>query len=457
MQVTPARLVPQLTAFSATVFGLSYMSPMVVIGTLGLIAVLTGGAVASAYAMATVGMFLTALSYAYMARRLPVAGSAYTYASRTLGPLWGYAVGWLVLLDYVFIPMVCCIFISVSLASLAPSVPFWVWPCAVASTSTTINILGIAVTHRVNLAVMIVQLLTISVILVACARHLILGSAADGISLSYPFLAAAPSLSKFVAGVALASYSFLGFDAVSTLAEETHNPSQSIPTAIMLATLIGGAIFGICAYALMAVHPSLRFFYNDKAAYEIVGTVAGQPLRVICTVVVVLAYFTAQISTHASVCRLLMVMGRDDILPRAVFGYVSTRFRTPVANILIIGAIMLAAGIGLSIKTSTSFINFGAFSAFLFVNVCAALHARRHGEGRWQRTSPVIVGLLGGAVCVTLLFGLERSAQAAGLIWSVLGLSYLAFKTRLFRRDLPPIDVAIDSGQSCAAKRAVPQ
>jgi len=95
--------------------------------------------------------------------------------------------------------------------------------------------------------------------------------------------------------------------------------------------------------------------------------VAGQPLRVICTVVVVLAYFTAQISTHASVCRLLMVMGRDDILPRAVFGYVSTRFRTPVANILIIGAIMLAAGIGLSIRTSTSFINFGAFSAFLFV------------------------------------------------------------------------------------------
>ena len=427
-------LARRLSAFSAGVFGLSYMSPMVVVGTLGAVAALTGGAVVPAYALASAGMLLTALSYAYMARRFAAAGSAYVYATRVLGSSWGYAVGWLLLLDYVFVPMVCCVFTSVSLASLAPQVPYWIWPCLIAVSSTVINALGITVTNRVNLVIMVIQLFTLAAMLCACGYAVLSGVAP--VSLSFPVTATPVHLSTFIAGTAVAAYSFLGFDAVSTLAEETHEPRRNIPRAIIGATVAGGLIFGISAYALMVVNPTVSFTDTDTFAYRILQEVGGPRFRSACTMVVVLAYFTAQISTHASVCRLLLALGRDDLLPRRVFAHVSSRFRTPVPNILLIGASLLAAGLGMSIATSTTFINFGALTAFFFVNVCVIVNAARPPRQAYALLA-MATGILGAAVCLTLLAGLGRQAHAAGLIWAALGALYLIYKTRFFRRPLP--------------------
>jgi putrescine importer len=377
-----------------------------------------------------------------MARRIAAAGSAYTYATEVLGPVWGYAVGWLLLLDYFFVPMVCCIFTSVSLASLAPGVPFWIWPCLIAAGSTLINALGISVTSRVNKVVMVVQLLTIGAILVVCARAVL--ERAVPVSMSFPLLAQPPQWSAFIAGTAVAAYSFLGFDAVSTLAEETHEPRKSIPKAIVGATAVGAVIFGISAYALVAVHPALDFADPDTFAYQILERIAGPSFRIACTCVVVLAYFTAQISTHASVCRLLLALGRDNVLPRRLFAHISPRFATPLPNVLLVGATLLAGGLGLTIGTSTTFINFGAFTAFFFVNVCvvvSASRANRRGVLEWGAIGTAVVG---AAVCLTMLLGLGRPAHLVGLLWSALGLVYLLYKTRLFTRPLPNMRVTIE-------------
>ncbi|MGB0970105.1 MAG: APC family permease [Mycobacterium sp.] len=91
---------------SAVLFGLAYMTPIIVLGIFGVIAERSRGGSAGAYVLATVAMLVTAQSYGLMARHFPVAGSAYTYVRKALDSRVGFMVGWAILLDYLFPPLV---------------------------------------------------------------------------------------------------------------------------------------------------------------------------------------------------------------------------------------------------------------------------------------------------------------------------------------------------------------
>ncbi|WP_379069144.1 APC family permease [Mesorhizobium sp. UC74_2] len=441
MTDTKPTLERRLSATSAAMFGLSYMSPMVVIATLGAIAVKTGGAVALAYVIATAAMLLTAASYGYMAARNPKAGSAYTYASGMFGPMAGFAVGWVLLLDYFFIPMVICLLTATGLSTLAPGVPFWIWVVAVAALSTLVNTLGIRLTDRINLAIMAVQLLMVLALIYLCIRFA-LGTPQIGTLVSTrPFFNEATTLPLVMAGAAVACYSFLGFDAISTLSEETVDPRRNIPRAIMLATLLGGAIFLAAAYLMMLVHPSLDYASIDTAAYEIVGQIGGETFKTVFTVVVTIAFFAAGLCAHASASRLLYVMGRDAILPPIGFGYIHPSFKTPVVNIAVVGVVMLGAA-RFDIATSTSFINFGAFTAFFAVNLCVVASVMRSGDEP-RNLLAMLLGLAGAVFCGWLFFSLDGLAVELGLGWLAVGCLYLLFRTRVLTRPLPRMVVDV--------------
>ncbi|MGV1760121.1 APC family permease [Rhizobium sp. A22-96] len=427
----------RLSATSAAMFGLSYMSPMVVIATLGAIAIKTGGAVALAYVVATAAMMLTAASYGYMAARNPKAGSAYTYASSVFGPIAGFAVGWVLLLDYFFIPMVICLLTATGLSTLAPDVPFWIWVIAVAALSTIINTLGIKLTDQINLAIMAVQLVVVVALIYLCIKFALNTPQVGTLVSSRPFFNDATTLPLVMAGAAVACYSFLGFDAISTLSEETIDPRRNIPRAIMFATLLGGAIFLATAYFMMLVHPSLDYASVDGAAYEIVGQIGGEAFKAVFTVVVIIAFFAAGLCAQASASRLLYVMGRDRILPPIGFAYIHPSFKTPVVNIVLVGLVMLGAA-RFDIATSTSFINFGAFTAFFAVNLCVVACALR-GEERERPILAALAGLVGALFCGWLFFSLDRLAVELGLGWLTVGCLYLLFRTRILTRPLPRI------------------
>src|SRR5438128_10634832 len=99
--ITPT-LTRSLGLRSVVLFGLAYMTPLLLLGIFGVIAVDTGGASSSAYAVALAAMIFTALSYGKMVVAFPVAGSAYTYVRKTIDSRIGFLVGWAVLLDYLF-------------------------------------------------------------------------------------------------------------------------------------------------------------------------------------------------------------------------------------------------------------------------------------------------------------------------------------------------------------------
>lgn len=427
-------------------FGLAYMTPLIVLGTFGVLAADTDGAVPSAYLLALVAMLFTAYSYGRMASAYPVAGSAYTYVRRTIGPRIGFLVGWAVLLDYLFLPMVIWLIGGAYLSAQFPDVPTWVWIVAFIGVTTVLNILGVRVAANVNALLMTFQVLVLVLFVAFSIGYVIDHDGGGALVSTAPFGNDATTIATLAGGAAIAAYSFLGFDAVTTLTEETVDPKRTVPRAILLITLLGGAIFVITSYTTQLVHPGGTFADPDSAAYDIARTMGGSLLSSIVVAGLIVAQSASGLAAQASGSRLMYAMGRDGVLPRRVFGYVHPRLRTPALNIAVAGAVGLIA-LRSDVATSTSFINFGAFTAFTFVNLAVIAFFVRHREERGPARvlGFVVAPACGAAFDIWLLTKLDGTAVTIGLIWLGVGVVLLAYLTRLFR--VPPPEMRFDGAE----------
>ena len=441
--MTEPHLKQSLGLGSVVLFGLAYLTPMIVLGTWGPMAATSQGTAATAYLLAAAAILLTAASYGIMSRLYPVAGSAYSYTRKSLNAHVGFLVGWAILLDYFFLPMVIWLIGTAYLTSAFPAIPGWVWILGFIFLTTLVNIAGIAVADKVNMVLMVLQFGLLILFVALAARHVMAGGGASALVSATPFTGHGVPISASIAGAALAAYSFLGFDAVSTLTEETRDPARTMPRAILIIALSGGAIFCLTAYVAQLAHPGFDFASIDSAAFEIAQDIGGDAFVTLFVAVLVTSQFAAGLAAQASVGRLLYAMGRDGVLPRGLFGRLHPKFRTPAFNLVLVGIIGLAA-LGLDVTTSTSFINFGAFLAFTAVNLSViALYLRRHPgvrPGGWLQGVAVPAS---AALCdVYLLANLDPAARILGASWLALGILYLAVLTGFFRRRPPEMDFA---------------
>ncbi|QDG64434.1 APC family permease [Pseudarthrobacter sp. NIBRBAC000502771] len=423
---------------SLVLFGLAYLTPIIVLGIFGIIAETTGGAAPAAYLVALVAMLFTAHSYGRMAVAHPVAGSAYTYVRRSIDPRVGFLVGWAVLLDYLFLPMVIWLIGGSYLTAQFPGIPIGVWVVGFIVITTLLNILGIKVADKANYVLMAFQLLVLVFFVALAMGNVVAANGAGGLTSGQPFFNDTASFTTISAGAAIAAYSFLGFDAVTTLTEETINPRRTVPRAIMLVALIGGGIFVAVSYVTQLVHPGGVFEDSASAASSIALQIGGQLFGAVFLAGLVVAQFASGLAAQASASRLLYAMGRDSVLPKAVFGRLSEKFHTPVANLAITGIVGLIA-IFLDVATSTSFINFGAFTAFTLVNASVVfhyVHQRRAGQ-QLNPVSYVVVPVVGAIICAYLLSRLDSNAITLGVSWLVLGVLVLALITRGFKASPP--------------------
>ncbi|MDD6461991.1 MAG: APC family permease [Bifidobacteriaceae bacterium] len=427
---------------SVTLMGLAYMTPIIALGTFGVIAEDSHGAAAMSYLLATVAMLFTANSYGRMSVLHPESGSAYTYVGKTISRKLGFLVGWAVLLDYMFLPMVVWLIGASYLNALFPSVPMWTWIIGYIVLDTAINIVGINVADKINFVLMVFQAIVI-VMFVGLSIRSVMGGAGTGTLLSAsPFVGQGSSLSAVVAGAAVAAYSFLGFDAVTTMSEETKDPKRTMPRAIMLIAVIGGLIFIGIAYFTQLVHPGGVFADSSSAAYEIAMQIGGNLFTSFFVAGLCVGQFTSGIASQASASRLMYVMGRDGVLPRKVFGRLSKRFNTPVTCILIVAAVGLIA-LFMDVSTSTSFVNFGAFTSFTLVNVSLIVAYAKASKADRAANFPhgalrnVVFPAIGAAFCFYLLIHLDSNALVLGLSWLAIGVVVLLFLTKGLRQDPP--------------------
>ena len=427
---------------SLILFGLVYMVPLTVFTTYGYVTQLSGGRLPTAYIVTLIAMVFTARSYGQLSRAFPFAGSAYTYTQRSFGPATGFLTGWALMLDYLFLPMINYLVIGLYLNAAFPSVPQWVFILIFIAIVTFLNIIGIVSVARANVLIIGIQAIFIVVFVAISTSTIANGTSID---LLAPFTGdgSAPGFSPIAAGAAVLCLSFLGFDAVSTLAEETRDPKKTIPRAIMLTTIVCGVIFVLLAYVSHLVLPTHAFETVDTASVDVMLKAGGEFMAAFFTAAYVAGSAGSALASQASVARILYAMGRDGVLPKSFFGRINVRFGTPVLAILAVSVVSLAA-IWIDLSLLAAMISFGALAAFSLVNLSVIKHFFFDLKNRAgiNLLNYFVVPGIGVLLTAWLWTSLSPSALTAGGIWLAIGFIYLLVLTRGFRKPTPMLDLA---------------
>ena len=415
-------------------FGLSYMVPMTVFTTYGIVNDITGGFLASAYLITMIAMLFTACSYAFMGRTVRSAGSAYAYTRVGLGGNAGFLTGWVVMIDYVLLPMLNYLLIGLYLAERFPAVPAWAFTLLALILVTAMNIVGITVIKSANVILVLLQVVFFVIFFVFAARMF-----DPTVSPLDPFFRSDFSLSAVVAGSAVLCLSFLGFDAISTMAEEAKDPTSSIPRAVIITTVVGGAFFVAVSWFSHMAHPAVITGQDaDVAAISMLAQVGGNLLTALFLAAYVTGALGSALASQASVARILYAMGRDGVLPNKLFGSISRRFRTPVGAVLVVAVISLSAVVA-DVDFIASIVSFGALTAFSMVNlsVVATYLIRQRRRGPVAVLIYGVLPLVGFLLTAWLWTNLAGSTVLLGLVWLALGVIQLLWRTRGFTRPVP--------------------
>lgn len=423
--------------------GLGYMTPTVVFDTFGIVSEQTNGAVPAAYALALVIMLLTAISYGKMVGVFPQAGSAYTYVRESIHPNLGFMVGWSSLLDYLLLPMVNALIVRLYLEQIFPDLPPWVTVVVYCIIVTTIIALTMRGTSNINMFLLVGALTVMAVFVALVVAQLLEGEGAGTITSAAPFAHDGVALPAVLTGATIVCFSFIGFDAVTMYTEEAKTPA-TMPRAILLTVFLGGAIFLLASYLTQLRFPTNEPFgeFTDDPLPQIGLLVGGTGFQIALTAAGFAATAASGLASHASVSRMLLVMGRNGVLPRRAFGYVSPKTATPLFNVILVGAVTLLA-MSFSLELISAFINFGALIAFTAVNASVIAHfAVREKRRKTAGDVWKFIVLPGVAMILTgiLWSQLHSDALIAGGIWAVLGFIYLLVITRGLRRQPASFD-----------------
>jgi amino acid transporter len=421
------------------VYGLIFIVPGAPVSVFGIVFNASAGMVPLVYLVGLVAMLFTAASYVVMSRAYPVAGSVYAYAGRAIGERVGFLAGWIMLLDYLFLPTLIYLLCAVAMHAVIPGVPKIVWIVGFVTLNTALSIRGIESTARASFVFLGLQMIGLGAFLVMAMLALADGTAGAHLSLQ-PFYNAELATPSLVFGaLSLAVLSFLGFDAISTLSEEARGGAPAIARATYLSLVLTASFFVALTYAAsLFVLDRTQFPRGDEteaAFYDIAMVIGGSGLKWLLTVPGVLfAGLPGALAAQVATARLMYSMARDGRLPR-VLAHVSERHRVPDRAALVVSAVALVLGVALSshLELLTSMVNFGALSGFLLLHVSVVVHTLRRADGRpaWR---PIAVAAVGFTIIGYVMINLNATAQAVGLGWLAIGVLLLAVRRLRQRR-----------------------
>jgi len=436
-------------------YGIIVTSPVAPMSVYGIVSDRAHGHVSLIILLAMFAMLLTAVSYGRMARAYPSAGSAFSYVGQEISPALGYVVGWSLVMDYMLNPLICVIWCSQQAHVFLPNIPYSAWAVLFAVLFTFLNVQGIKTSARVNL-LLAAGIGVVALIFVAAATLYVLRHPHSGPDFFIrPFYDPIHWQGDAVlAGTSVAVLTYMGFDAVSTLAEEAKRPHQILP-ATVLTCLIIGAISLVEVYAAQLIWPVRDAFPNVDTAFPFVAGRAWPPLFVLMGMTLIVAQMGSGIAAQLGAARVLYGMGRSNALPSSFFGAVEPRRRIPRNNVVFVGSLVLLLAVILPVATkngtayelAVSLVNFGAMIAFMGVN--AACFTRYFLRADKRRPFNLLMPLAGFLVCLLLWSHLSAASRIVGSIWMILGIAYGAWKTHGFRAalvnfELPP-DTPADS------------
>ena len=424
------------------IYGIVLIQPIAPIGIFGIANAASKGQVTTTILIAMVAMMITALSYGRLAAVYPSAGSAYTYVGQAFRPLAGFLVGWAMFLDYLVIPMVSTIYAALTLHRLIPTVPFACWVLALVAAITILNIRGVSSMSRANTILLTGMSGVVLLFVVLSIRFLLQQFGWHGVFSIQPLYDPATfDMRAIMTATSLAALTYIGFDGVTTLAEDVQNPRRAVPQATVLVCLLTGLLSAVEVYLGQRVWPDYKTFPSLETAFlDVTRIVGGNLLFQAMGIVLILACLGSALTGQAAAARLLYGMGRDDVLPRSAFGRWDRRRQQPSWNICLIGFLTAAGALSVSYERSAELLNFGAFLAFMGVNLAAIrlFWFGRKGEKRNAFTD-LLAPISGFVFCLAIWWSLPDTAKIAGTVWFGIGLFQIAVRTRGFRLPLTKV------------------
>ena len=430
------RLRRALSLWDLVIYGIVLIQPTAPMPLFGVVGQEARGHVVTTLLIAMVAMLFTAISYGRMARAYPSAGSAFTYVGREIHPALGYVTGWSMAMDYVLNPVICTIWCSKAAGNILPEVPYAVWAVFFACLFTALNLRGIRASARTNEILAAGMSVVIVIFSVAAIRY-VLGLPQRGSALFLtPFYNPETfSLPAVFTGTSIAVLTYIGFDGISTLSEEVHNPRKNILLATVLVCLVTGVLGSLEVYAAQLIWPQSVPFPDVDTAYSFVaGRAGGAWLFQLVNFTLLVATVGSGTGSHLAAARLLYGMGRDNALPKSFFGAIDPKRGIPRNNVLLIGVLALIGAFTLTYQLGAELLNFGAFIAFMGVN--AAAFTRYYLRAEKKTLLNFFPPLLGFLICCGIWLNLRWPAKIAGTAWVLVGILYGAYKTRGFRADL---------------------
>jgi putrescine importer len=420
---------PVLSLWDLVLFGLAFVGPTAPYTFFGVGAEQSRGHFALVYLVALIAVSFTAASYGKMSAAYPESGSTYAYASKAIHPVVGYLAGWIIILDYILMPMLCVIIVGATSHKLVPAIPYSAWVVLTAVMVTAVNLRGIEMTSRATIIFNIVLSISVVWFLTAAVWALTHGIGRGTLFSLEPFYSAPNfSLKLVMAATPVAVLSFLGFDGISTLAEDAKDPAKNVGRATILVCFIAGGLFILQTYLGQLIWPDYSTFSPVETAFSDIGRRIGGPaLAYLIALLVVAQAWASAITSQASASRLMYGMARDGKLPQAVFGYLHPKLRTPSYSMILMGAIALFGGVVLDLDKAAELVNFGACAGFMAVNlsVIGCYFFRRNKRnivGIWRY---LISPLIGFGVCLWIWLSVSPLAIRVGFLWSFVGALYL--------------------------------
>ena len=429
-----------------------------------------GPAIVISMLIAGVTSVLAALCYSEFAATVPVAGSAYTYAYATLGEFIAWIIGWDLILEYALGSATVAVGWSGNFVTLLGQlgIPF---PGAISgapgtaiqlangamSTAAVFNLPAVVITVAVTalLIVGVSESATVNAIIVFIKLAIVLviiGAGALFIVPAYwhPFIP--PNAGPFgeygwsgvLRGAGVIFFAYIGFDAVSTSAQEARNPQRDMPRGILgslaictvLFVLVSGVMVGVVPYKQMLNQPAPLVIAMEAAASRAAGTPWApfmNTLQVLITVGALAALSSVMVVMMLAQPRIFLAMSKDGLLP-AWAGRVHPRFKTPHISTIVTGIVVAVASGLTSIATLGMLVNIGTLLAFVIVSIGVIVLRRTRPDLPRPFRMPMVPLLpaLSAVVALILMLGLPYATWERLFIWMAIGL--VVYATYGYRR-----------------------
>jgi APA family basic amino acid/polyamine antiporter len=398
-----------------------------------------GPALVLSFMISGIVCLLAALAYAEFATMVPIAGSAYSYSYASLGEIWAWIIGWDLILEYsVSVAAVAVGWsgyitnllsdVGIILPALLVNPPgvqggiINVPAIAIILLITGLLVIGVQQSARVNTIMVVIKVAIVLIFIYLGISHVNPVNYADFMPFGW---------TGVIAGAAIVFFAYIGFDAVSTAAEEVKNPQRDLPVGILVSLLVctilyivvAAVLTGMVPYTLLGTPAPVSFALQQVGISWASALVSVGALLGITSVLIVLLFGQS---------RIFFAMSRDGLLP-PVFKEVHPKFRTPVKVTIFIGVITaLIAGL-LPLQEIAQLVNVGTLAAFIIVSAGVIILRYRRPDIKRPFKCPLVplVPLACMVACAALILALPTLTHIRFVIWLLIGLFvYLVYSSK---------------------------